>query len=193
MGTIVTQSVLTVSIQDANIPTTTRPVTLLQITIAEDLRSIENLTFPNKVDFTDSILVSDVLFAPYIRKSRALSSPPAPDDDPVGVLPTSARVRLANDSRYNSTKVFPSLASSFGQWSLLPNSIPEDPSDSYHTVKTSEEFRLDLISFKHYTTARYWWVIALANNIMNPFVAPSVDDILRIPSYDRVKSTLLLP
>ena len=43
-----------------------------------------------------------------------------------------------------------------------------------------EENRLDIISMSIYGTPRYWWVIALANDIIDPFDVP-VGTELRIP------------
>ena len=47
--------------------------------------------------------------------------------------------------------------------------IPETPDDIYHLIKKSEEGRLDIVSYNFYGTPTFWWVIALANNIINPF------------------------
>lgn len=51
------------------------------------------------------------------------------------------------------------------------NFVP-DANDQYHTLIQNE--RLDLIAYKYYgdaidRAAELWWVIADANNIMNPF------------------------
>jgi nucleoid-associated protein YgaU len=48
-----------------------------------------------------------------------------------------------------------------------------------HIVKGGE--RLDVIAHKYYGDEDYWWVIALANRIMDPFTL-EVGRRLRIPS-----------
>lgn len=60
--------------------------------------------------------------------------------------------------------------------------IPVNSDDYYHTVKSHEEGRLDLIAHQYYQNALLWWVIASANNITNPFLYPKTGDIIRIPS-----------
>lgn len=52
--------------------------------------------------------------------------------------------------------------------------------DQYYTVTKSEENRLDIISNMYYNTPKYWWIIALANYILDPFDIP-VGTNLRIP------------
>jgi len=53
--------------------------------------------------------------------------------------------------------------------------------DTYYTVERQDERRLDLISYKHYRTVNYWWIILLANSIYDPF-GVRTGDVLRIPS-----------
>lgn len=60
--------------------------------------------------------------------------------------------------------------------------VDESPSDKYHEVQKEEENRLDIISYKYYGSADYYWVIALANNMIDPFIV-KVGDILRIPNF----------
>lgn len=52
--------------------------------------------------------------------------------------------------------------------------------DEYITVKDTEENRLDIISNNFYGTPRYWWAIAYANYIIDPFDVPRGTR-LRIP------------
>lgn len=54
--------------------------------------------------------------------------------------------------------------------------------DIFHVVLKEEENRLDIISYKYYNTAEYSWVIALANEMVDPFVV-NVGSILRIPKF----------
>lgn len=59
--------------------------------------------------------------------------------------------------------------------------VPESNSDSYHIVEHSEVNRLDIIAQKYYGFPNYWWAIALANNMIDPFVV-NEGVMLRIPS-----------
>ena len=59
--------------------------------------------------------------------------------------------------------------------------IPLASDDRYHIVQKKEAGRIDLISYATYGTTIYWWAIALANNIIDPFLILE-NDILRIPS-----------
>lgn len=52
--------------------------------------------------------------------------------------------------------------------------------ESTYTVGIETENRLDLVSYRCYSTPKYWWVIALANYIIDPFDVP-YGTILRIP------------
>lgn len=58
--------------------------------------------------------------------------------------------------------------------------IPESNLDKYYTVDIVSENRLDIIASSYYNSPRYWWVIALANNINDPFDVPK-GTLLRIP------------
>jgi len=58
--------------------------------------------------------------------------------------------------------------------------IEKSDQDIYYKVETKNENRLDIISNIAYNTPRLWWVIAMANDIVDPFKVP-VDTILRIP------------
>jgi nucleoid-associated protein YgaU len=54
--------------------------------------------------------------------------------------------------------------------------------DTVYEVEAGMEYRLDLISFKHYGTATFDWAIADANNISDPIKEVKVGTVLRIPS-----------
>lgn len=58
--------------------------------------------------------------------------------------------------------------------------VDETNNDYVYIVDNETENRLDLISYKYYSTAKYWWVIALANYIIDPFDVPYGTS-LRIP------------
>jgi capsid portal protein len=60
--------------------------------------------------------------------------------------------------------------------------VDESQNDKYHEVLQEEENRLDIISNKYYGNPEFWWVIAVGNNLVDPFVI-KVGDIIRIPSF----------
>lgn len=100
-------------------------------------------------------------------------------------LDTSALELLNQDSRYmhdlnvieyNNIKMY-----DIPYYTNLDN----DNNDEFLSV-TSEYFdRLDKISYDGYMNSRYWWIIALINNISNPFDVKS-GIILRLPSINKL-------
>lgn len=67
---------------------------------------------------------------------------------------------------------------------LYPN-IQEDDSDIY--VTAAENDYLDGLSYRYYGSEKYWWVIAVANNIMNGRLSVPVGKQIRIPgNLDRI-------
>lgn len=73
--------------------------------------------------------------------------------------------------------------------SFEAETIPYRVDDIYHTVEANEAHRLDLIAYKYYGNPLLWWVLALANEIRNPIVAPAAGDVVRVPNqvglYDK--------
>ena len=63
--------------------------------------------------------------------------------------------------------------------------IPESTDDLYHDLSAGEAGKLDIVSFYYYGTPDLWWVIAAANNILNP-LRVAAGQRLRIPSIDVV-------
>ena len=55
----------------------------------------------------------------------------------------------------------------------------------YHVVEPIEEGRLDMISQIYYGDPQLYWVIALANNIIDPFTVMQ-GSILKIPEYNEL-------
>ena len=66
--------------------------------------------------------------------------------------------------------------------------ISESANDSYYKVTFIGENRLDIISNEVYGFATYWWIIAMANNIIDPFNVP-VGTVLRIPPISALYDT----
>lgn len=63
--------------------------------------------------------------------------------------------------------------------------VPTSEDDLYHELTAGEVGKLDVVSFYYYGTVDLWWVIAIANNILNPLRIPAGTR-LRIPSIDVV-------
>ena len=68
----------------------------------------------------------------------------------------------------------------FETWRNLK--IPKTDEDMFHEVRVKDKYRIDLIAHKYYNNQDLWWVIALANNVKDPFFDLEVGEILRIPS-----------
>lgn len=85
----------------------------------------------------------------------------------------------------------------FGEEQLLirePLQIIGNELDRYHIV--TEFDRIDLIAWKYYKSvavdsSKYWWVIADANNIIDPFdLSEFIGKNLLIPDLNRIKLLL---
>lgn len=86
-----------------------------------------------------------------------------------------------NNSRYsNLRRLFDKERGKYFHENWIKKTLSVSNEDEYFTVTKSEEDRLDLIANYFYSTPRYWWVIALANDIIDPFDIP-VGTQLRIP------------
>ena len=62
----------------------------------------------------------------------------------------------------------------------IAQTIDKSSEDQFYVVTMNEEDRLDIISTSFYGTPKYWWVIAIANNIIDPFTL-EIGTNLRIP------------
>jgi hypothetical protein len=62
--------------------------------------------------------------------------------------------------------------------------------DLSYVVEKKFEGRLDLIAAMFLGEPRYWWLIAMYNNILDPFNEILEGVVLYIPSQDRVKNAL---
>jgi len=99
--------------------------------------------------------------------------------------PSIAGVSLPANSRYLATYLYYGGGYTFFGPSGYPQ-IPPDPSDIVFNAKEYHLGRLDLVSFEIYGKAQWWWVIALANNIVDPFRFPKPGDILIAPQESRI-------
>lgn len=100
------------------------------------------------------------------------------------------RLGLARTSRFRGTLYYPELEASYGRWPFNKDTFAPRESDVYYTVQPAEAYRLELLAHKLYGSAFFWWVLALVNDIRNPFVAPKGGDILRVPDVSQVFTVL---
>ena len=74
----------------------------------------------------------------------------------------------------------------------VPPTIPVSPSDLVTKVGSGEGARLDLVSLRVYGTDRLWWVLAYANNIIDPFQDVVEGMVLKYPPFSVVVSRILV-
>lgn len=67
--------------------------------------------------------------------------------------------------------------------------INERDEEKYYTVTNKSESRLDIISLINYKTPQYWWIIAIANNIIDPLGDIKTGTTLRIPDITAIYET----
>lgn len=84
-------------------------------------------------------------------------------------------------SRYNNTdRLFDDVNGVYYHSRYEKKTIPTSNADVYTTVDLVSENRLDIIAHKYYGYSLYWWIIAIANDIIDPFNIP-IGTVLRIP------------
>ena len=137
---------------------------------------------------SNGVGITDVL-EPILVTSIIPRGNPLRNTDPIRQLGADA-VALPQISRHRGTPFYESLSSSFGSWNMNKATFVPSESDSFYAVPMGDEYRLDIISNRLYNTAFFWWVIAVVNNIRNPFKRPEVGELLRVPSLERILITL---
>lgn len=68
--------------------------------------------------------------------------------------------------------------------------FPANADDIVYVVERRFVGRLDLIAASFLDEPRYWWVIGMLNNIVDPYTEVAEGTILYIPTRDRVKTLL---
>ena len=87
------------------------------------------------------------------------------------------------NSRYRLTPITTSNGEYVYELFRKPDMSVESEEDMYHVVQVGEANRLDLIAYQYYNDARYWWLLASANNMIDPFVLV-VGSTIRVPSLN---------
>ena len=75
--------------------------------------------------------------------------------------------------------------SGIDQFDYLYNSLSNfvmNYNPTYYQITEPDMLRLDMISFKNYGTVVYWWLIAYANEIHDPFADLYVGKLILIPN-----------
>ncbi len=70
------------------------------------------------------------------------------------------------------------------------NSFQAAADDTQYVVEKAFEGRLDQIAAIQLGEPRYWWFIAMLNNILDPYNEIREGVILRIPTLERVRSSM---
>lgn len=106
------------------------------------------------------------------------------------VIQTTQEVR----SRYRRHRLI-ELNGVVSQESWIPPEFPVHENDKVHRVRTSERLRLDLIANEYYGDQNLWWVIAFANDILDPFMelngVSATPTTLRIPAPEVVNARVI--
>lgn len=91
----------------------------------------------------------------------------------------NTNTEYSNVSRYQLLRVITSDNTRYLE-TFNQRSIKESKEDIYHMVTASEENRLDIISNKYYNTPVYWWALAIANDMIDPYIV-EIGSMIRIP------------
>lgn len=70
------------------------------------------------------------------------------------------------------------------------NQLKLDVTDRIYIVEKKFAGRLDQISALFLNESRYWWIIAMLNNILDPYSEVKEGIVLYIPTTDRVSSLM---
>jgi len=97
----------------------------------------------------------------------------------------STRVRYSRYVSGGSTEVN-QTALEWWERSLLTT----DSTDTLYVVEKKFEHRLDLIAALFLDEPRYWWIIAMLNNMLDPHAETVEGVILNIPTRERAKALL---
>lgn len=95
---------------------------------------------------------------------------------------------LVRFSRYTSGGLTEVNKTALEWWDRTVFTVDADTQT--YVVEAKFAGRLDLIAALFLGEPRYWWLIAMINNITDPYSEIKVGSILYIPSRDRAKSLM---
>ena len=93
------------------------------------------------------------------------------------------KINYKNVCRYKNLRTLQDETGKIYHETWFQKFINKSNADEYFIVTKIEEDRLDIISYKYYNTPKYWWVIAMANDIIDPLCVRR-GTILRIPKFN---------
>lgn len=105
---------------------------------------------------------------------------------------TDAIKTFGATSRYKHTSIYKNPDDNqyyYDIWTIPQ--IDEQPQDTYYTLKVTENLRLDKIAQIIYGNYLLWWIIAVANNIVDPLTELSTGQVIRIPFLPYIYSKTL--
>ena len=86
-------------------------------------------------------------------------------------------------SRYMKTRLILDEESGTEYHETVSNYVvKENENDKFITITNDNKNRLDIISFEQYGNVKFWWAIAIANNIIDAFTEIPIGTVLRIPA-----------
>jgi hypothetical protein len=100
----------------------------------------------------------------------------------------AAKLQLKQNSAFSNTPVY--QVGSDVVFGLRRTVIPPDPTDFIVQVTQGLIGRLDLIAYEVYGSVELWWVIAEANQIVDPLTEVTLGYELIMPTANRVKHIL---
>lgn len=143
------------------------------------------LELPAPFDFTPQFIPNDAYYFPELVRGRLpLVENNYTEIEPPTDLPGYA---IANIQDFYLT---PSPNQHIISLFLNTPNVFFSEFDTYHEVTVIDNLRLDLISYKYYLSVEYWWIIATANEILDPFNI-EIGTVLRIPAENLVISEWL--
>lgn len=84
-------------------------------------------------------------------------------------------------SRYKNVRTIKNEDNRIVHETMNNYKIPEYSEEKRYTVSNKFQNRLDIISLMFYKTPEFWWIIAIANDIIDPLTEIKEGTVLRIP------------
>lgn len=108
----------------------------------------------------------------------------------IGFIPPTAVTPFSESSRYKDTKIIlrrPENRRELGLW-VSDSSLGNRTSMTLHQITDFDIGRLDMVSYLYYGTPDYWWVLADANDYINPLLDMRVGEYLAVPNRAVIES-----
>lgn len=100
-----------------------------------------------------------------------------------GLLNTNVQSTQNMNSRYAFTPKVTTREKIYVYDIYQKITIPTSSDDVYHVVTQTQDGRLDILAQMYYNDASLWWMIATANDMVDPFILPAGVTV-RIPSMN---------